>query len=171
MPSSDHKQYLFFPGSFKPPHVGHFTLLKQLLPKVDKAYIIISPKPRGNITPEQSKLVWEQYLATLPPKQHNKVRLLIAFDPSPILSAFKIATKTAKPGDTIYLVKSDKNADNGRFDLFKQLKKIKVEPLTVPAFKQLSATNMREQLDQGASIEPFLPKKVDVEKVLKILKK
>ena len=41
-----HKKIAFFPGSFKPPHEGHFDIVKKLLKNQDKIYIIISSKTR-----------------------------------------------------------------------------------------------------------------------------
>ncbi len=38
-----------FPGSFKPPHLGHYQILEKMLnekKKYDKIYIIISYRPR-----------------------------------------------------------------------------------------------------------------------------
>ena len=49
-------RYGVFPGSFKPPHAGHLSVVKKMLPKVDKFYVIISNKPRGMIKPFDKKL-------------------------------------------------------------------------------------------------------------------
>ena len=40
------KKILLFPGSFKPPHYGHFLVVEKLLKDFDEIYIIISNKPR-----------------------------------------------------------------------------------------------------------------------------
>jgi len=50
-----------YPGKFKPPHKGHFSVAKQLLEKVDRVEILISDKKIEGITAEQSKLIWELY--------------------------------------------------------------------------------------------------------------
>ena len=49
-------RYGVFPGSFKPPHAGHLSVVKKMLSKVDKFYVIISNKPRGMIRPFDKKL-------------------------------------------------------------------------------------------------------------------
>ena len=37
-----------FPGSFKPPHIGHLSVVKKILdnPKIEHIYIVISSKYR-----------------------------------------------------------------------------------------------------------------------------
>ena len=38
---------LLFPGSFKPPHYGHFLVVEKLIKDYDEVFIIISAKPRA----------------------------------------------------------------------------------------------------------------------------
>jgi len=47
-----------FPGSFKPPHIGHLKVVESILKnqKPDKFYIFISNKPRLLVPPFQTKL-------------------------------------------------------------------------------------------------------------------
>jgi cytidyltransferase-like protein len=62
-----------YPGKFKPPHKGHFEVAKQLLEKVDKVEIIISPKEVEGITAEKSKAIWELYNKLLGGKLDIKI--------------------------------------------------------------------------------------------------
>lgn len=59
-----------YPGAFKPPHKGHFFVVKQLVDRsdIDKVIIAVSQKERGGVTSEQSLDVWELYKNLLGPK-------------------------------------------------------------------------------------------------------
>jgi phosphopantetheine adenylyltransferase len=51
-------------GGFKPPTKGHFEVAKQTLeqyPEIDKLYIVIGNGLRDNISPDESKSIWEIY--------------------------------------------------------------------------------------------------------------
>ncbi len=64
-----------YPGAFKPPHRGHFFVVKQLIdrPDIDKVIVAISSKERGGVTAEQSMDVWEIYKNLLGPKVETVV--------------------------------------------------------------------------------------------------
>ena len=130
----------FFPGAFKPPHVGHYTVVKELLPKVDRLYIFISKKPRDGITAEQSVKIWKIYLS----KSDMEKIIIHITDTSPILAILdKSLGLTAK--DTVYLIKSEKNASNKRFGMFRKTH-LKTIEWILPTFRTLSSTNMRETI-------------------------
>jgi len=161
------KKVAFFPGSFKPPHVGHYTLVKKLLPKVDELYIFISGKPRDGITAEQSLKIWHLYFQS---KTDMKKITFQVTEESPILTVYKAIPKLSSK-DTIYLIKSSKNASNKRFDMFKRLK-YNIIDWTLPSFKTISSTNMREAIknDDYESFIKFVPPSVDAKKVWKIVR-
>lgn len=50
-----------YPGAFKPPHKGHFDVVKKLLEITDKVIILVSSKPRDGFTAEESVKVWDLY--------------------------------------------------------------------------------------------------------------
>jgi len=77
----------YYPGGFKPPHEGHFEVLKDLAsrPYVTKVIVLIGYKTRDGITKEQSKRIWDLYLATSP---IAKAVVRISEDPSPIKDIF-----------------------------------------------------------------------------------
>lgn len=50
-----------YPGAFKPPHKGHFDVVKKLLEAADKVVVLISSKPRDGFTAEESVKVWDLY--------------------------------------------------------------------------------------------------------------
>jgi len=77
----------YYPGGFKPPHEGHFEVLKDLAsrPYVTKVIVLIGHKTRDGITKEQSKRIWDLYLATSP---MAKAVVRISTDASPIKDIF-----------------------------------------------------------------------------------
>lgn len=147
------------PGSFKPPHYGHYTLLKKMLEdkSIDKIYIIISNKPRyllsnnkksGEIDAYESEKIWKLYLSKLLKnnKNNKKVYIMISRLPSPIMMAYAIAKQQLKgKGDELILVKSSKDAENTRFDSFKDFK-VKMDIWELPKFETMSSTNMRKTI-------------------------
>jgi len=58
----------FYPGKFKPPHVGHFEVVKNLrsLSYIQKITVLISNKVVDGITPEDSLAIWNMYLKAQP---------------------------------------------------------------------------------------------------------
>ena len=145
----------FFPGSFKPPHIGHYTLVKELLPKVDRLYILISSKSRDGIQAKESKKIWEIYLSS---NNRKKIQIVVT-NKSPILEVFKILREGRWTSeDTIYLIKSSKNSKNKRFDLFKRLK-LNIKEKVLPKFSTISSTNMRQALQNKdfKTFQNFLP--------------
>ena len=77
----------FYPGGFKPPHEGHFEVLKDLAsrPYITKVIVLIGHKTRDGITKEQSKRIWDLYLAASP---MAKVSVRISDNASPIKDIF-----------------------------------------------------------------------------------
>lgn len=77
----------YYPGGFKPPHEGHYEVVRDLAsrPYVTKVIVLIGHKTRDGITKEQSKRIWDLYLATTP---MAKVSVRISEDASPIKDIF-----------------------------------------------------------------------------------
>ena len=77
----------YYPGGFKPPHEGHYEVVKDLAarPYVTKVIVLIGHKTRDGITKEQSKRIWDLYLATSP---IAKATVRISTDASPIKDIF-----------------------------------------------------------------------------------
>ena len=53
-----------FPGSFRPPHKGHFAAAQDLASRnyITEVNVIISPKERDGITADKSLEIWNLYL-------------------------------------------------------------------------------------------------------------
>jgi len=183
------RQITIFAGSFKPPHKGHFSLVKKMLKctakprKGDKGpgyvYIFISRKPRepcDGINGPVSKQVWQAYVNTLSAKDQKRVRLVLSALPSPTQTAYGFAKRISSPGDMFFLIKSAKNATNTRYASFKSLKnKAQYKTLILPGFESMHSTDMRKAIKAGKRAEfyKFLPsemKKAEREKLWKKLK-
>ena len=176
--------YVYFPGSFKPPHAGHFSVLDRFIKmkKVHKLYIIVSKKERGGIDQESSYKVWQIYLEKLfknNPELHKKLVVVKSPDVSPLITARRFAQSLVGRGrkNELILIKSAKDAGNSRFDLFKDLVKegLDVKEFIIKKFKNMNSTNMREAISAGDRKEflHFLPEglsKIQQEKVWKLVK-
>ena len=149
----------FFPGSFKPPHVGHFTIVKELLQKVDRLYIFISAKPRDGITAEQSMKIWKIYLSDTDMK---KIIIHIT-KVSPIMATYKTISELKNDDLNIYLIKSKKDSFNKRFEMFDKLKSkyniLSIHEWILPTFKTISSTNMRKTIKDNdyKNFKKFVP--------------
>lgn len=74
----------FFPGAFKPPHIGHFETARQLASQNKKAYVLISGKERDGITTDKSLRIWQIYKKYLPSNLH-----LATIIGSPVLTIYQ----------------------------------------------------------------------------------
>lgn len=155
-----------FPGSFKPPHSGHLQVIKSLPKNTNIIYIIISQKPRsipnyGEITAKTSYDIWKLYISTLPINLQNKIKIIIANQPSPILFGYVLVKNKIKPTDTLLLLKSQKDEKNKRFSMFDNLD-CKKNIIVIPTFKKFNSTSIREliSLKKWKQIEEYIPKKV-----------
>ena len=76
-----------FPGAFKPPHKGHFNVVKKLADMCDEVQILISPKTREGITKDESVAIWELYKSILP----GNVNYLVANE-NPVKETYNLIT-------------------------------------------------------------------------------
>jgi hypothetical protein len=79
----------YYPGGFKPPHEGHYEVVKDLasLPDITKVIVLIGHSERDGVTKEMSKKIWDLYLQIQPMSQ---VTIRIAENPSPVKDIFTI---------------------------------------------------------------------------------
>ena len=113
------------PGAFKPPHLGHKSMVEHYaaMPDVERVIVYISDPqseasqrsiPGGaNITPQMSQAMWQQLVGNIP-----KVEIEIAPQPSPVGVAYDMVmpnTTPFPPGTTVYLGASEKGGDAKRF--------------------------------------------------------
>ena len=146
----DQKTIALFPGAFKPPHKGHFAVVKDLANQADEVVVLISPKQREGISAEESYAAWELYDTLLP----DNVSFKIAAE-SPVSETYDVVKNNP---DTKFIVAFGK----GEADRFKQFSTTNKYPnATVydsgTAEQGVSATELRNALNNNQSIKEFIP--------------
>jgi phosphopantetheine adenylyltransferase len=141
----------YYPGGFKPPHEGHFEVVKDLAsrPYITKVIVLIGHKTRDGITKEQSKRIWDLYLATSP---MAKVSVRISEDASPIKDLFSAFDSDLELKAYVAGAKSEVEEQ----DYFTPLQKafstrvmpISIEEKVVTQGKRLSGTQVRGLVTQ-----------------------
>jgi len=224
------------PGSFKPPHKGHLSLLEKLIKKNknSKIIIIISKKARPidkrflymenqkkevlvnalkdysynkesltkkeiiefikkliekniikTITPEQSLIIWKIYLRYLRKKYKTKDPTIsfpiIEFRITPTNNILAETNKVIRDSfkehfDEIILMKSMKNANNGRFNFLEKRYGKYIKTVLFPDIKNIDATGMRDALIKNSIPDfiKYLPHDLNKNiklKIYKLLKK
>jgi len=184
-----------YPGAFKPPHRGHFEVVKSLLngthggkvydkesidkaasasltgesDKVDninKVIVFIGGKERNGISPEISKAIWNIYKKYL-----GDVELYYEV-PNPMQNASAYAKK--RPNEKFYAVTGIRGeedlVDLRRITSFKS--RNNVEGLVVSAPGGVRATNLRKAILSGNldQVTDFFPKELKREEILSIVK-
>lgn len=187
-----------YPGAFKPPHRGHFELVKGLLngtangtvytldnledrassaltsknkdySSIDKVVVFIGGKSRNGLTPEVSKKIWEVYAKYLP----GTIELYDKV-PNPMLNAKEYAKK--RPEDSFYAVTGIRGEEDmidlKRLSTFKNLEN--VEGLIIgdsTEGESVRATNMRNAILRGSldDVLDFFPKELTRKEILELI--
>jgi hypothetical protein len=138
-----------YPGAFKPPHKGHFQVVKLLVDRDDISEVVVavSSKERGGVTLEQSLKVWELYTNIL----GTKVKV-IAAEGSPVY--YTLSSIKNNP-DQDFVVAFGKE-ESSRFASLAD--NPKVEVFDAGNFENISATDFRDaiQARNVNQIEIFL---------------
>ena len=136
------------PGGFKPPHAGHFELAAWAgsQPGVDRAIVLISPKARDTVDAQMSMKIWNIYKSL-----GANFDVQISGVASPVGAAYEYVDNQAQPGDTIYVIKGEKDASDKRFQAMQGRKEgVEVKELTSPTFAGgVSGTAMRGFIKSG----------------------
>jgi hypothetical protein len=148
------KRIALVPGGFKPPHAGHFMLAKHFANKknIDEVIVIVSTKPRPPVNVDMAVKLWELYTKDFP-----KIKVRAGTTPSPVGDVYELIADNSvfKSGDVALLGKSEKDADDARFDRAQSYAErnnpgVKVEPVVTPLFAGgVSGTHMRNLLVSG----------------------
>jgi len=146
-----------YPGAFKPPHKGHFQVVKLLVDRDDISEVVIavSSKERGGVTLEQSLKVWELYTNILGPK----VKVITA-EGSPVY--YTLSTIKNNP-DQDFVVAFGKE-ESSRFASLSGNPKIEI--FDAGNFENISATDFRDaiQARNVKQIANFLPAGITTQK-------
>jgi hypothetical protein len=139
-----------YPGAFKPPHKGHFQVVKLLVDRDDISEVVIavSSKERGGVSAEQSLKIWELYINLLGPKVKT-----YQTPGSPV--SYTLTTIKENP-DQDFVVVFGKE-ESSRFASLAN--NPKVEVFDAGNFENISATDFRDaiQARNVKQIEKFLP--------------
>ena len=67
---SESKTVAIIPGAYRPPHMGHVSMVEQYAQRVDEVVVLVSSALKGNrligeqaVTPEQSQQIWQELLS------------------------------------------------------------------------------------------------------------
>jgi cytidyltransferase-like protein len=159
------------PGAFKPPHLGHLSMVKQYASEADEVIVLVSSPLKANrgiggkpITAQQSKEIWEMLLAD---QGLSNVRVEISPKPSPISATFEYVGEEGplEPGTRLILGASQKGGDFKRWRSAAKYVKPGVEllppeetavvPGDRPNGEPYSATDARKMLEQGEDADEF----------------
>jgi len=168
------------PGAFKPPHKGHLYMVERLakIHGIDKVLVIISRPlkeqralPSGKIiTGEESKLIWEQFIAG---SDIEKAEIHLSAAASPVQVVYDFVMKdpdsnndlVAPEGSEVYMGCGDKEDDPKRFDdiIRKSREDIAVKVVTCPLDVKHSA-EYASILDSSPDIKKTMPSVGDSKK-------
>jgi len=162
------------PGAFKPPHLGHLSMVKQYAAQADEVIVLISSPIKASrgisgkpITAQQSKQIWELLLTD---QGLSNVRVKISKVPSPITATYEEIGEDGplEPGTRLILGASKKGGDFERWKSAAKYVKPGVEllppaetavtPANRPSGEPYSATDAREMLSQGDAADEFFGK-------------
>tara|TARA_R100000900_G_scaffold15160_1_gene13335 strand:- start:1629 stop:5507 length:3879 start_codon:yes stop_codon:yes gene_type:complete len=165
------KNIALFPGSFKPPHKGHLSVIERVAknPEVDEVKVIISAPGKNvrsaKITPEKAKAIFEKFISAA--NISKPVSVEVSSKPSPITAAYDYIVDQAGPNENVLLLTSE--ADSKRYpqeslDKYAGMNK-NAETLTVRGFvlpvcrdegcdttEKVSATTIRKIVDSYPDI-------------------
>jgi len=174
------------PGSFKPPHKGHYEMVKtysEMYPSGQVHVLISAPSAKSErrtkdgklITPAAAKQIFELYAQPL-----NNVTVSISEYPSPVTTAYE-TLKTLDDGTTVVLGASKKDGDWKRWSYAKpwaekeglDIEIIEPEESAVDVTLKAdgtpySASNIRDNFDDFEKIKADIPEHVSPEAVKQV---
>ena len=186
-----------YPGAFKPPHRGHFEVVKRLLKgnhgghlytkdsgaeagakvlggqpgkveKIDKVYVFPGGGERNGITKEQTLAIWKIYAKHLPGLE------ILDGQKNPMFAAKDYAKE--HPEEQFYAVTGVRDesdfADLRRITTFTNTPNVEGLVIGSEASSGIRATDLRKSLLSGNldQIQDFFPKELSREEILHIVK-
>jgi len=141
--------------------------IKEISRKYKKSYdkkLLEEDATSGNIpaiTANDSYQIWKIYLQLLPEKLRKLVKVYISPFDSPVMFALTVISKKVKKGDTLILVKSQKNKENRRFEMFDKFANngVKLVYQNIPKFDELDSSIARKLIVENKRTQfyKFLP--------------
>jgi cytidyltransferase-like protein len=152
-----------YPGKFKPPHAGHFSVVEKASKIADKVIVIMSQGSKDEFTPEDSMKVWRIYEDILP----DNVQVIISGKSSPVSEVFDIIKDKTRDFIVLY--------GKGEESRYRAIEKdpntySNVKIVDAGNFESLNATDLRTAIRNKdlEDIQKFLPANIDAKKVLNI---
>ena len=146
-----------YPGGFKPPHKGHFEVVKRAAENVDEIHVIISNNIREGYTPELSLKIWKQYQKLLP----ENVMVSISKENSPITEIYDIVKNIDNNSLAIY--------GKGEQDRYNSVNENRekyhnVDVIDAGTIEDISATSLREAIAKRdfPKIKSLIPEGIKV---------
>jgi len=158
----DKQTIALFPGAFKPPHKGHFEVVKQLLQKADQVVVLVSPKTRDGVDADESVAVWNLYETIL----NGPVEFRLT-EESPIREVYNVVKNNP---DTNFILAAGKG-EVERFKSALQFPNVEIFDAGVLAGEGVNATGLRVAMKSGneKEIEKYLPQGINVADFVGIL--
>lgn len=172
----DGRRIYIFPGSFKPPHKGHFNIVKNLLEsnfknKIDKFIVLISQKERtsksGDIVVDhnQSKQIWDIFASYL------DIEVRVSDHSTPIKDVYDIIKKESEQNDRFHVIKSNKEGqEDKRFSglqsfVEKENLNVKIEFIDADETPSVSSSFVREAISSSDmdKVVDFMPDELSEE--------
>lgn len=152
-----------YPGKFKPPHAGHFDVIKKASEIADKVIVIMSQGSKDEFTAEDSMKVWNLYKDILP----SNVEIKIAENSTPVRDVFDIVKD--KTQDFLVLYGKGERSRYASIERDRE-KYSNVDIVDAGTFESLNATDLRTAIRNKdlEDIQKFLPKGIDAKKILSI---
>jgi len=185
-----------YPGAFKPPHRGHFEVVKSLLngyhggkvydinsyaeagisvlqgkgdelEKIDKVLVFIGGGERNGITKEESMSVWRIYAKYLPGLQ------IVDGEKNPMFAAKDYAK--ANPGEEFYAITGIRSEEDlpdlKRVTTFKNRENVRGLVIPAGASSNVRATDFRNAILSGNldDVLDFFPGELSNDEILKIM--
>jgi nicotinamide mononucleotide adenylyltransferase len=171
------------PGSFKPPHKGHYEMVRQYSETYSQGHVhVLISAPSANserrtkdgklITPAAAKQIFELYVQPL-----NNVTISVSEFPSPVTAAFE-SLKTLDPGTTVILGASKKDNDWKRWTSAQSWaekegleldianpEETAVDVVSNNIGRPYSASNIRDNFDNFEQIKTDIPEHVSPEEI------
>jgi hypothetical protein len=141
----------YYPGGFKPPHKGHYEVVKDLASRnnVTKVIVLIGHKERDGITKEMSLKIWDLYQQIQP---ISKLIIRIADNESPVKDVFSLMDDDLKLKAKVAGIGGEEGVQ-GYFDSLKKafgerITTVPVEEKVVVQGKRASGTQTREYINK-----------------------
>ena len=174
------------PGSYKPPHAGHYDMIKYYSERADMVNVLISnPKPGSKsarkINDKEIDAQVVRQLLQLYTENLDNVGVYISGHPSPVRAAYELIERYQDKH--VILGSSVKDGDDVRWAKIEEYMAEKnpsitvevdpVEPSCVEQGVMMHASGLRMILEnkQDEKLGYFIPSHVDMKKALKLLRK